>query len=67
MEHTDCRTESKKIYEKKKINGIRIKSKYDWYEYGEKSSNFFLNLEIFGVGQTTIRNITKDDKSLYLT
>ena len=29
----------------KKINGIRIRSKCDWYESGEKSTKFFLNLE----------------------
>ena len=29
----------------KKVNGIRIRSKCDWYESGEKSTNFFLNLE----------------------
>ena len=25
--------------------GIRIKSKCDWYEHSEKSTKFFLNLE----------------------
>ena len=29
----------------KKENGIRIRSKCNWYENGEKSTNFFLNLE----------------------
>ena len=24
---------------------IRIRSKYEWYEHGQKSTNFFLNLE----------------------
>ena len=31
------------IYEEK-INGIRIRSKCDWYKHSEKSSKFFLNL-----------------------
>ena len=26
------------------MNGIRIRSKCDWYELGEKSSKFYLNL-----------------------
>ena len=26
-------------------NVIKIRSKCNWYEYGEKSSKFFLNLE----------------------
>ena len=29
----------------KKVNGIRIRSKCNWYENGEKSTKFFLNLE----------------------
>ena len=27
-----------------KANEIKIRSKCDWYEFGEKSSRFFLNL-----------------------
>jgi len=30
---------------KDQINGIVLRSKFDWDEYGEKSSTFFLNLE----------------------
>ena len=33
-----------KIYQEK-ANGIRIRSKCNWYGHGEKSSKFFLNLE----------------------
>ena len=33
-----------KVYQEK-ANGIKIRSKCDWYEFGEKSSKFFLNLE----------------------
>ena len=29
----------------KKVNGIRIWNKYNWYENGEKSTKFFLNHE----------------------
>ena len=29
---------------KKKTNGIRNRNKWNWYERGQKSSNFFLNL-----------------------
>ena len=62
-EYIDCRNKLDKIYEQK-INGIRIRSKCDWYEYGEKSSKFFLNLEKTRSTQSTIRNITKDKKNL---
>ena len=29
----------------KKVKGLRIRSKCDWYEKGEKSTKFFLTLE----------------------
>ena len=38
---------------------MRIRSKCDWYKYGEKSSKFFLNLEKSRASQSAIRNITK--------
>ena len=63
MEDIDCRNKLNKIY-KQKINGIKIRSKSDWYEYGEKSSIFFLNLEKTRSTQSTIRDITKDKKNL---
>ena len=44
LEYTDCRNKLDKIY-KQKINDMRIRSKCDWYKYGEKSSKFFLNFE----------------------
>ena len=66
MEYIDCRNKLDKIYEQK-INGIRIRSKCDWYEYGEKSSKFFLNLEKTSATQSTLRNITKDKKKTYIS
>ena len=35
LKYIDCRIKLHKIYEKK-VNGIRIKSKCGWFEYGEK-------------------------------
>ena len=43
-EYIDRRNKLDKTYEEK-INGMRIRSKCNWYEYGEKSSKFFLILE----------------------
>ena len=63
LEYIDCRNKLDKIYEQK-INSIRIRSKCDWYEHGEKSSKFFLNLEKTRSTQCKIRNITKDKKNL---
>ena len=34
--------------------GIRIRSKCDWYEHGKKSTKFFLNLETQRGSQNTI-------------
>ena len=36
-------------------DGIRIRSKREWYEHGEKSTKFFLNLEKKQVVQNQIR------------
>ena len=38
------KTKLEQIYEEK-ANGVKIRSKCEWYEFGEKSSKFFLNLE----------------------
>ena len=65
LEYIDCRNKLDKIYEQK-INSIRIRSKCDWYEYGEKSSKFFHNLEKTRATQSTIRNITKYKKPIYV-
>ena len=39
-----CKTKLDKIYDKK-VEGLRIRSKCDWYEKGEKCNKFFLTLE----------------------
>ena len=44
----------------KKVNGIRIKSKCDWYESGEKSAKFFLDLEKTRSSQGIVRSILKN-------
>ena len=41
-EYNDCKTQLEQIY-KIKANGIKIISKCECYEHGEKSSKFFLN------------------------
>ena len=49
---------------KEKANGIRIKRKCDWYEYGEKSTKFFLNLKKIRPHQNKKRNIMKAGKDI---
>ena len=44
--------------------GIRIRSKCDWYEQSEKSTKFFLNLEKQRRSQNTIKKLVIDDKEI---
>ena len=43
-EYTKCKKDLELIYERI-AEGVKIRSKYQWYEEGEKSTKFFLNLE----------------------
>ena len=49
-----------KVYQEN-ANDIRIRSKCNWYEHGEKSAKLFLNLEKSLAVQNQIRNILKDN------
>ena len=44
--------------------GIRIRSKCEWYEHSEKSTKFFLNLEKQRGAQNTIKKLIVDDKKI---
>ena len=43
---------------------MRIRSKCNWYEHGEKSKHFFLNLEKQRGSQSTIKKLVVDDKEI---
>ena len=43
-EYTQCKSNLEIIYDKI-AEGFKITSKYQWYEKGEKSIKFFLNVE----------------------
>ena len=43
-------------------DGIRIRSKCAWYELGEKSNKYFLNLEKKNAVSSTITKLTDDNK-----
>ena len=47
------------------IEGVRIRSKCDWYEQGEKSTKFFLNLEIQWGNQNRIRKLIVHEKQIH--
>ena len=59
-EYIETNEKLDKIYQEK-TNGIRIRSKCNWYEHGEKSSKFFLNLEKSRAVQNQIRNVLIDN------
>ena len=61
QEYNDCKTQLEQIY-KIKVNGIKIRSKCEWYEHGEKSSKFFLNLEKSRAIQGQVRTVIYNDK-----
>ena len=48
----------------KKVNGIRIRSKCNWYENGEKATKFFLNLEKYHATQGCLHTIIENKKEL---
>ena len=48
----------------KKVNGIRIRSKCNWYINGENSTNLFLNLEKYRATQGCLRTIIMNKKEL---
>ena len=58
-----CKQKLQNIYTKK-VNGIRIRSKCNWYENGEKSSKFFLHLEKYRGTQGCLRTIIVNKKEL---
>ena len=45
-------------------NGIKVSSRSNWYEFGEKSNKFFLNLDKRRGCQNTLRNIISKMENL---
>ena len=58
-----CKLELENIYDKK-AEGVKICSKCEWYEHGEKPTKFILNLEKQKAINTTVRYLTDDDKDI---
>ena len=61
--YLECKNNLEQIYQEK-ANGIKIRSKCDWYEFGEKSSKFFLNLEKQHALQNQVRTLLCDQKEI---
>ena len=69
--NTEDNIQSYNIYKKEldsiydhNTEGIRIRSKCDWYEHGEKSTKFLLNLEKKRGNQNQIRKLIIDEKEI---
>ena len=56
LEYQKCKHQLEEIYNYV-TQGIIIRSKVDWYEHGEKSSKYFLNLEKRNKAKSHIRKI----------
>ena len=63
QEYTNAKNELETIYSKIS-EGIRIRSKTDWYQYGEKSTKYFLNLEKQRAVNGTVRQIIHNDNEI---
>ena len=52
------------LIKNEKTNGHILRSKTENYQYGEKSSKFFLNLEKKAAIQNTIKSLASDPNNL---
>ena len=48
----------------KKAKGVKIRSKCNWYEHGEKSGKFFLNLEKHHAIQSQIHSVINNQDEI---
>ena len=58
-----CKRDLEEIYDNT-VEGIRIRSRCQWYEEGEKSSNLFLNLEKINGTRSHIPKIIVNDQEI---
>ena len=61
--HGSVKNELGEIYDHI-AEGMRIRSKCDWYEHGKKSTIFFFNLKKQRGSQNTIKKLVIDDKEI---
>ena len=61
--YLDYKNKLEQICEER-ANGVKIRSKCEWYEFGEKSSKFFLNLEKQHALISQVRTLLCGEKEL---
>ena len=62
-EYEECKAKLEKMYDHI-TQGIILRSKVAWYEKGEKSNKYFLNLEKRNKAKTHIRKLIDDSKEI---
>ena len=62
-EYEECKAKLEKMYDHI-TQGIILQSKVAWYEKGEKSNKYFLNLEKRNKAKTHIRKLIDDSKEI---
>ena len=62
-EYINCKNQLEEIYDDI-AEGVEIKNKYQWYEEGEKSTKFFLNLEKRKATKGTVKKLEMDNKEI---
>ena len=62
-EYYECKSQLEDIYQIQ-VDGIRTRSKCMWYEFSEKSSKFFFNLEKNRAIQGQVRTIVSNEKEI---
>ena len=62
-EYYECKTQLEDIYQIQ-VDGIRTRTKCMWYEFGEKFSKFFLNLEKNRAIQGQLEPIVSNEKEI---
>ena len=62
-EYINCKNQREKIYDDI-AKGIKVRSKCQWYEQGEKSTKFILNLEKTKTTQGNVKKLEIDNKEI---
>ena len=62
-EYINCKNQREKIYDDI-AKGIKVRSKCQWYEKGEKSTNFILNLVKTKNTEGTVKKLEIDNKEV---
>ena len=63
VEYINCKNQLEEIYDDI-AEGIKVRSKCQWYEEGEKLTKFFLNLEKTKATQGTVEKLEINNKEI---